>query len=108
MSWPKSQQLRAEREWFRRTTRKVAADCGGSLISGERTAKRNRAVGGHPDSLHKDGLGEDWEFDTAQGYGKAWPMGRSLGLHGYRKPKSRGIHWQARPAKRPAPRGRTA
>jgi len=98
MSWPKTAQLEAERTWLHATCEAVGAECSGSLISGRRTAKRNKAVGGHVDSLHKKALAEDWEFDTTEGYGRAWVMGRQLGLHGYRKPNSRGIHWQARPA----------
>lgn len=97
MSWPKAERDSAEWLWFWRTVDIVAVECGGSLISGRRTRKRNSAVGGHAGSLHMVGLGADFQFDTAQGYGKAWMMGRKLGLHGYRKPKSQGIHWQARP-----------
>jgi hypothetical protein len=96
MPWPKAEQLEAEKEWFRRTTRKVAEECGGSLTSGRRTAKRNTVVGGHRSSLHMKDLAEDWVFDTAQGAGRAWVLGRSLGLHGY-KMSEQAIHWQARP-----------
>ena len=97
MSWPEEKRLEAERLWFRETTRFVAAECGGSLISGERTEKRNTAVGGHPESLHMKGLGEDWVYDTKEGFDKAWRIGRAFGLHGYTKPNL-GIHWQSRPA----------
>ena len=100
MSWPRAEQIKAERAWFLAACEEVGWKCGGSCISGRRTKSRNTAVGGHEKSLHLDGLGMDWEFDTAAGYGQAWPMGRKLGLHGYKKPASRGIHWQARPAKR--------
>jgi len=100
VSWPKSSHVEAEREWFQRTTLAVAEECGGSLISGRRSTKRNREVGGHAESLHKIALAEDWEFDTSEGYGQAWELGRNLGLHGYRKPLHYGIHWQSRPAKR--------
>jgi len=97
MGWPKKLQLEAETAWFWKVTDAVAAECGGSLISGRRTKKRNTAVGGHGASLHMKNLGGDWEFDTSEGYGRAWVVGRSLGLHGYRKPNALGIHWQARP-----------
>jgi hypothetical protein len=105
MSWPKAEQLKAERAWFKRTTGQIGAECGGSLISGRRTRARQaqlRAQGlnPHPKSLHLDDLAEDWEFDTAHGYGRAWELGRKAGLHGYKKPKSLGVHWQARPAVR--------
>ncbi len=105
MSWPKAEQVRAEREWFWRTVDQVASECGGSLISGRRTrarqAKLRKAgLSPHPNSLHLDSLAADYEYDTANGYGRAWATGRKLGLHGYRKPKTLGIHWQARPAQR--------
>ena len=100
VSWPKAEQAKAERAWFRAACDEVGWKYGGSCISSRRTRTRNTNVGGHPGSLHMDGLGEDWEFDTAQGYGSAWEAGRKLGLHGYKKPASKGIHWQARPAKR--------
>ena len=104
MSWPKEKQIEAERAWFVATADEVARVCGGSLISGRRTRKRNKGLGkkAHSKSLHLDGLAGDYEFDTAFGYGKAWSLGRSLGLHGYRKPNSQGIHWQARPSKKKA------
>ena len=111
MSWPKAEQLKAERAWFKRTTEHVGAECSGSLISGRRTRSRQselkaRGLKPHPKSLHLDGLAEDWEFDTATGYGRAWALGRKLGLHGYKKPASLGIHWQARRARHRVPTGR--
>jgi hypothetical protein len=112
MSWPKREQEIAEREWFWRTTDRVAAECNGSVISGRRTRARQaklRAEGlkPHPKSLHLDGLAVDHEYDTANGYGRAWEVGKKLGLHGYKKPASLGIHWQARPAKRRSAQGGT-
>ena len=100
MSWSRQEQIRAERAWFHSACEEIGWKCGGSLISGRRTRNRNTEVGGHPGSLHMDGLAEDWEFDTAVGYGNAWEMRKQMGLHGYKKPATRGIHWQARPAKR--------
>lgn len=104
MSWPKSEQVKAEREWFWRTADAVAVECGGSLISGRRTRMRQaklrrEGLKPHPKSLHLDSLAGDYEYDTAEGYARAWVIGRNRGLHGYRKPNSLGIHWQARPAK---------
>jgi hypothetical protein len=108
MAWPKAEQLKAEREWFQRTAHRVAAECGGSVISARRTKKRNTAVGGHPHSLHMQGLAEDQVYDTAVQFGRAWEIGKKLGLHGYKKPASLGIHWQARPSSRKkAAQGRT-
>jgi len=97
MAWPKKLQVLAETKWFWVTTDFVASECSGSLISGRRTKKRNASIPGHPTSLHMKNLAGDYSFDTSAGYGRAWVLGRSLGLHGYRKPKSLGIHWQARP-----------
>lgn len=102
MSWPKREQEKAERDWFRRTADRVAAECGGSVISGRRTRTRNTKVGGHRSSLHMQGMAEDQVYDTAVQYGRAWEIGKKLGLHGYKKPASLGIHWQARPSKRKA------
>jgi len=102
VSWPKDAQLRAERKWFWDICDLVAEGCGGSLISGRRTRKRNTGLGrkAHPNSLHLQGLAGDYVFDTPLGYVRAWEMGRKAGLHGYRKPASFGIHWQARPKRR--------
>ena len=101
MSWPKAQQIIAERRWFMEACEEVGWKCNGSLISGRRTKARNATLpGAHPQSLHLEGLGQDWVFDTEPDYQRAWVMGREKGLHGYKKPASFGIHWQSRPAKR--------
>ena len=100
MSWPKAQQVIAERRWFMEACEEVGWKCNGSCISTRRTKTRNAAVGGHSESLHMEGLGQDWEFDSESDYLRAWEMGRKLGLHGYKKRATHGIHWQSRPAKR--------
>jgi hypothetical protein len=105
MSWPKAKQLEAERDWFKRVTERVGAECNGSMISGRRTRKRQeqlreQGLKPHPKSLHLEGLAEDWEFDTETCYLRAWELGRRLGLHGYKKRATLGIHWQSRPQRR--------
>ena len=100
MSWPRAEQIKAERAWFQAACEEVGWKCNGSLISGRRTPAHNSEVDGHPGSLHMEGLAGDWQFDTPGGFSNAWATGRALGLHGYKKPAALVIHWQARPAKR--------
>lgn len=99
MSWPLPSKEKAEVGWFWETADRVAVQHGGSLISGRRTPAHNSAVGGHVNSLHMSNLAGDYEFDTVEGFERAWSLGRSLGLHGYKKPEPLVIHWQARPRK---------
>jgi uncharacterized protein YcbK (DUF882 family) len=110
MSWSKAEQELAELDWFARTTDRVAAECNGSVISGRRTRARQaklraKGLNPHPESLHLVGLAIDHEYDTESDYIKAWEIGRKLGLHGYKKRKTNGIHWQARPMRRRATSG---
>lgn len=72
----------------------------GSITSYLRSPRHNREVGGHPQSLHLDGLAADVIFDADTDRGAALAAARLLGLHCLDEGDH--VHFQARP---PRPRG---
>lgn len=101
MSWPKAERERSERQWFHEACRELRQRHGGSLVSGERTPKRNARVGGKPGSQHLLDLAEDIAFDTKAGKEAAKADCGELGLHWHDShPNGLSLHVQARPARR--------
>ena len=71
----------------------------GSVVSGARSKKRNKKVGGHPESRHLLGLAADIVCDTKVDMREMFAHARRLGLHGYIRKNGKACHLQDRAVK---------
>ena len=100
MAIPSEIVLANERQWFREQVYRLCEKFSASEISGYRTHKRNKLVGGRDDSLHLLGLAMDVRFNAVRSKKQVMTYGASdFGLHWWDShPTGLSLHLQARPA----------